>query len=603
MALPTTPTRSGRGSHPHPESPSTRRAPCGAARTRAVIDSVLLTAGMGTCTAFAFELETGDPDLAARWENRIRYNLGVRAQSQDPHILNNTTFDNSDSKFERGDINTNRLDILSEFDLVYRKRSGFRVSAALWYDNAYRSDAEKTANPNFVIPGLGDISSAYPGNRYTGFTKKWNEGPSAELLDAFVFTGFDLGTVPVNLKLGQHTIYWGESLFSFVHGVSYGQGPIDIRKALANPGVEVKEVFKPLPQLSATAQLSDEFTVAGQYFFSWRPSAFPDGGTYFGVLDALTQGGGTFAVNPAQAAAISSVLGGTPVAAAPFIPSYKDPKNTGDWGVMARWSPAQLGGTAGLYFRKYTDKLPQIVLGGLQPAPLALGVPIPTSLGLSYQEKRVKLIGASYSTLVKGVSVSAEAARRIDTPLLMGPATIVGSEPTGDTTHALVNAIAYIGKNSVFDSAALTSELTYSRVSKVKNNPANFNSVDHGCKGATELLGCATKDAWGLTVRFVPTWFQVFPGADLSMPLLYSVILNGTSPVLFGGFEGGSSYSLGLELDVKAKYNIAIAYNGSYARHHNDSVNAFGQPQVGAIGGIGAQWDRGWVSLTFKATF
>ena len=218
MDLLTTSNRSRRGSHP--ESPSTSRASCGAALTRAVMDCVLLTAGVGTCTAYAFQLDTEDPDLAARWDNSVRYNLGVRAQAQDPNILNNSTYDNSDSKFKRGDIVTNRLDILSEFDLVYRKRSGLRVSAALWYDNAYRSDAEITANPSFVIPGLGDISSAYPGNRYTGFTRRWNEGPSGEFLDAFVFTGFDLGAVPVNLKLGQHTIYWGESLFSFVHGVS-----------------------------------------------------------------------------------------------------------------------------------------------------------------------------------------------------------------------------------------------------------------------------------------------------------------------------------------------------------------------------------------------
>ena len=569
----------------------------------AVLDCALVAAGAGTCTAYAFPIDTGNPDLALRWDNSVRYNLGVRAQSQDANILNNSTYDNSDSKFKRGSIVTNRLDVLTESDLVYRRTSGLRVSAALWYDHAYRSDAERTANPNFVITGPGDISSAYPDNHYTRFTSRWNRGPSGEFLDAFAFTRFELGPVPVNVKLGQHTIYWGESLFSFVHGVSYAQGPIDIRKALANPGVEAKEVFKPLLQLSVTAQLSDELTLAGQYYFGWKPSAFPDGGTYFGVLDALTQGGGTYVVNSAQAMAISGALGGTPVVAVPFIPSYKDPKETGDWGVMARWSPAWLNGTAGLYVRKYTDKLPQIVLGGLQAAPLALGVPVPASLGLSYQEKRVTLVGASFSKLIEGVSVSAEIARRIDTPLLMGPATFLGAEPTGDTTHALINAIAYIGKTSVFDSAALTAELTYSRLDKVKNNPANFNSVDYGCKGAAEQLGCATRDSWGLTVKFAPTWFQVVPGADLSMPLLYSVGLKGTSPVLFGGYEGGSTYSLGFALDVKAKYNFAVAYNGSYARHHNDSVNAFGQQQVGGIGGIGAQWDRGWVSFTFKAAF
>jgi hypothetical protein len=169
--------------------------------------------------------------------------------------------------------------------------------------------------------------------------------------------------------------------------------------------------------------------------------------------------------------------------------------------------------------------------------------------------------------------------------------------------HALVNAIAYIGRTSAFDSAALTAELTYSRLAKVKDNPANFNSVDHGCKGATEQLGCATREAWGLTIKLEPTWFQVYPGADMSMPLLYSVGLKGTSPVLFGGYEGGRSYSIGLTLDMKASYSFALAYNGSYARHRDDSVNAFGQPQVGAIGGIGAQWDRGWVSFTFKAAF
>jgi hypothetical protein len=562
----------------------------------------IAVAGSG-CNVHAFPIDMGNPDVEFRWDNNVRYNLGVRVQAQDQNILNNANYDNSDSKFDRGSIVTNRIDVLSESDLVYRKRSGLRVSAALWYDQAYHSDAEITANPSFVIPGLGDISAAYPDNRYTGHTKHWNEGPSGEFLDAFVFTGFDLGDVAVNVKLGQHTIYWGESLFSFVHGVSYAQGPIDIRKALTNPGVEAKEVFKPLPQLSATAQLNDRLLVAAQYFFSWRPSAFPDGGTYFGVLDALSQGGGTYVVNPAQAAAISAGLNGIPVAAAPFIPIYKTPEKTGDWGVMTRWRPEWLDGAASLYYRQYIDKIPQIVLGGLQGPPLAAGAAVPISLGLSYQDSRVKLIGASYSTLIAGVSVGAEISHRVGTPLLMGPATILGSEPRGDTSHALINAIAYFGQAMAFDSAALTSELTYSRLDKVTANPSNFNSVDYGCKGASIQLGCATKNAWGLTVKFEPRWFQVYPGADLSAPLLYSIGLSGTSPVLFGGYEGSSTYSLGIALDVKAAYSFALAYNGSDAKHHNNSTNAFGQQQVGAIAGIGAQWDRGWLSFTFKTTF
>jgi hypothetical protein len=550
--------------------------------------------------AEAIPLDTGNPDLDIRWDNSVRYNLGVRAQGQDPNILNNSSYDDSDSKFKRGDIVTNRFDLLSEFDLIYKKSSGMRLSGAAWYDDAYHSSQVFT-NPVFTVPGFGDTSSAYPGNTYTDYTKRWNRGPSGEILDAFVFSKFDLGSVPVNVKLGQHTIYWGESLFSFVHGVSYGQGPVDIRKALVNPGVEAKEVFKPLPQISATAQLTDELQLAGQYFFGWKPSPFPDGGTYFGVIDALTLGGGTYLINPAAAALTSAQLG-VGVAAVPFIPSYKDPKKSGDWGLAARWSPAWLDGTMGAYYREYTDKLPQLVSAGFQPGPAALGVFIPTSYGLDYLDKRTKLIGASLSKQIAGMSVSGEVAHRSNTGLLMGPATVLGFEPVGDTWHALVNSIAYFGNTPVFDSAALTAELTYSRLDKVTSNGANFNSVDYFCRGAVDQLGCATKDAWGLALKFEPQWYQVFPGANLTMPIVYTRGLKGTSPVLFGGYEGAYTYSVGLTLDYVGKYNFALAYNGSYARH-TVATNALGLPAVNSIGGIGAQWDRGWVSFTFKASF
>jgi hypothetical protein len=33
--------------------------------------------------AQAFEIEVGNPDLAMRWDNTFRYNLGMRTQNQD----------------------------------------------------------------------------------------------------------------------------------------------------------------------------------------------------------------------------------------------------------------------------------------------------------------------------------------------------------------------------------------------------------------------------------------------------------------------------------------------------------------------------------------
>ena len=41
--------------------------------------------------AQAFEINTGNEDLAMRWDNTFRYNLGMRAQGQDPALLRTRT--------------------------------------------------------------------------------------------------------------------------------------------------------------------------------------------------------------------------------------------------------------------------------------------------------------------------------------------------------------------------------------------------------------------------------------------------------------------------------------------------------------------------------
>ena len=79
------------------------------------------------------------------------------------------------------------------------------------------------------------------------YTKRYAKGFSGEFLDAFVFANFDAGDIPVSVKAGQHTVYWGDSLLlgGAIHGVSYGQNPIDVWKGFATPGSEAKELFRP----------------------------------------------------------------------------------------------------------------------------------------------------------------------------------------------------------------------------------------------------------------------------------------------------------------------------------------------------------------------
>ena len=133
--------------------------------------------------ALAFEFDTGNPDLSIRWDNTFRYNLGMRVEGRDNKIGNSAISDEGTYSFDRGDIVTNRIDLLSELDVVYKKRlRRSRVSAAGWYDAAYGADSRSNPNPPLVnIP-------SYVGNRSTAdYTKRYYRGPSGELLDAFVF--------------------------------------------------------------------------------------------------------------------------------------------------------------------------------------------------------------------------------------------------------------------------------------------------------------------------------------------------------------------------------------------------------------------------------
>jgi hypothetical protein len=516
----------------------------------------------------AGKFDMPDADVVVRWDNTVRYNVGVRTEQQDKRIVNNPSFDASDLKFDKGDLVTNRLDLLTEFDLVFKKAHGFRVSAAGWYDNAYRDTAVK-GNPAF------GPTSAYPGNQYTNYARRYNRGPSGEILDAFVFTRFDLGAIPVNVKAGRHSLYWGESLFSLANSIAYSQAPVDVLRAVANPGSQAKELFLPLSQLSLQAQVSTTLSVAAQYSLDWEPWRLPDGGTYFGSANFFSVGGGTHLPN-----------------GIPFNGASVRPEKRGDRGAMARWSPDWLSGTVGLYYREFGEKLPWLVFSpGFADAHLAYA-------------GKTKLYGISATKEFGGTSFGAELSYRKNTALNSNAvATEQGAR--GDTWHALVNAITYFGKSPVWDAAPLTAELNYTRLDKVTSNEAIFPRLGSAACGSPVAGvpgdvtdGCATKDAWALNLALEPVFYQVLPGIDLKTPLSYAIGLKGNGPALGSSRKGNGSFSVGLSADVYNKYFISLKYS-DYLLKSRDNGNA-----VTANNAAGAMYsDRGWVSLTVKTTF
>ena len=393
--------------------------------------------------ALALEFDTGNEDLKVRWDNTARYNLGLRVQNQDPAILGNANADDGDRNFGNGSVVTNRLDVLSEFDIVWQRKYGVRVSAAGWYDQAYASlDNTNTASANTLVYGLPVAGVLSP------HTKRFGRDPSGEMLDWFAFGGFDVGGVPVNVKVGQHTAYWGESLLlgGLIHGMAYAQNSVDAWKLQATPGSEAKEYIRPRGAITIQAQPTAELSLAAQWFYNWQAVRSPESGSYLSGTDMLNFGGQSLITGPNPFAA---VIPGAPAALrlwnAQAVSPSRYSASLGDYGLAARWNPQWLDGTLGLYFRNTTDVLPQLMLTpGVASLPAATCTAIggtvlsPTTCLVNknattvgdlkqygkagtYQiayGNNIHLYGLSLSKNIAGVSVGAEMSYRQNMPLV-----------------------------------------------------------------------------------------------------------------------------------------------------------------------------------------
>jgi hypothetical protein len=279
----------GRNHNDHNEGETTPMNRSTPARATLALACALALAG----EARAFEIGLSNSDLSMRWDNTVRYNAGVRVQDQDTKILGNPNFDDGDRNFAKNSLVTNRVDVLSEFDFVWKRSFGARVSAAGWVDGAYSSlDNTNTATANTLQNGLPVAGALSP------YTKRYTKGPSGEILDAFVFGNFDAGNVPVSIKAGQHTAFWGESLLlgGAVHSVSYSQYSLDLQKGFMTPGSEAKELFRPRGGITMQVQPAQDLAIVGQWFYNWQAVRIPESGSYLTIQDGLNFGGQSIVV-------------------------------------------------------------------------------------------------------------------------------------------------------------------------------------------------------------------------------------------------------------------------------------------------------------------
>lgn len=529
--------------------------------------------------AQAFTIDSDNPDIKMSWDNTVKYSAGWRTAGIDRQVADGSlgpqmNTNDGDQNFKRGAMISNRLDLLSEFDFRYKKDFGFRLSGAAWYDDVYQHSND---NPG-VMGGFQVNSRSVTHNRFTRATEKLH-GQKAEFRDAFVYANFTPADMNVNIKGGQFTQLYGETLYFGYNGIAAAQTPLDLVRALSVPNSQFKEIALPVKQLSTQVQVNSNLSFGAYYQFEWKRNRIPAAGSYFSFTDFADKGGESIILGPGQ-----------------LLRRNKDfeAKDSGQGGMQMKYKAGDY--EFGLYAAQFHDKMPQFYIRpGVNPGNGYIG-----DYMLTYAEK-IKTVGASVSTLVGETNVAAEVSVRKDMPLAGIGVTLFADPtnnnssnpkyPVGDTFHFNMSAISVLGATALWEGASFVGELAYNRRMKITKN-------------ADQLDTSATRSATAIQFVFQPEYFQVLPGLDLQVPIGIGYGVKGNSSVAgvsaLMPSEGGGNFSIGLKGEYQKVWQLGLNYTkyfgdkGSVIKYNAD------RPRLSYKNFHG---DRDFISLSVQRTF
>ena len=544
-------------------------------RRSAIAAAALLATG-----AQAFEIDTGNPDLKLRWDNTVRYSTAFRLDERSPGLSrtvvgptgvvgpNNLNQDDGNNNFGRGAVSS-RVDLLSEIDLR-AGRFGARVSAAAWYDQIYNRATDNTTATSNSLNG----AAAFPSETRELMGRK------AEVLDAFVFGGFELGSLPVTVRLGRHTLLWGESLFFGANGIAGGQAPLDLIKLQSVPNSTFKEIARPTGKLSGQIQLSSDVSLGAYITYEWEKTRLMPAGAYLSTSDATGPGAERINAGPVGIFARRPDL---------------EARDSSQGGVQLRWRVDAIDTDLGFYAIRY------YATGPSNPNSRFTGTP-PALRAETYRwlyHEGIEAFGASFAKTINEWGLAGEMSYRRNTPLASTgqsviPAIGVGVNydnrdnpgyAVGETAHLQFSWLASLGPNFLSQESSFVGEIAWNKRMKVTKNPQMMNPN-------------ADETATAIRTSFSPSYRQVLPGLDLTPSIGLGYTWGKSSAVgpAFGPDKGGD-LTVGLGAVYLGAWNVNlnyVRYLGAEGPMLDNTNNAqFRQ----------ALKDRNFISLSLRTTF
>ncbi len=304
-----------------------------AVRKMFVVTSLALLAN-GNALAFQFS-QQGD-GFSGSWDTTLSYGLLSRVQEPDAALVavsnGGTAFsangDDGNLNYATG-IVSNVFKITSEIELN-RDNYGAFLRGTAFYDSE-NVDGQRERTP------LSDAALNLVGS-------------SAQLLDAYLWAEFYPADRPLEFRLGNQVLSWGESTF-IRNGINV-INPVDITKARL-PGAELREILKPVPLLSTIFTLSENSSLAAFYQLQWQETITDPSGSYFSSNDFAGVDGERVMLG------FGSVPEGD-FLAVKRAPTY-EAKDSGQFGLNYRFYLPEWNDTEfGLFYLNYHSRLPLI---------------------------------------------------------------------------------------------------------------------------------------------------------------------------------------------------------------------------------------------------
>ena len=573
--------------------------------------AIAIAAGFsGYASAYSFDSEKLG-GVEAQFNTTLSAGATWRAESRDTGLVgqgnggtaSSTNYDDGNLNFDQGDTVSKLVKGNSELFLSYDvdssvlTRVGALVRGRYWYDFELKDENRQH------VP----LSSDGRDNASGG-----------EILDAFIFTDWYFGNVPVSARYGNQVVSWGES--TFIQGGINTINPIDVN-AFRAPGAELKDALLPVEMFYLSAGITENVTIEGFVQTDWEKTRIDDCGTFFSTVDFVADGCGPILPSGAAPDALS-LMGPTINRVADREADSKD-----QFGIALRWYvPALNDSEIGFYYIKYNSRLPYIS-GIVNDGPGTNTLP---EYYIEYPEN-IDLYGISINTTIPGGwSLGAEYSFRKDLPLQWNAFELITAGLQTGTSlleqqrreelgipfpNAIQGAVSGNDRFDVsqaqftlikfFDQVMGASRLSlinevgavyvhglsgrYGRPGTYGPGPTLLSSgeplpsgVDL-CTGSSAVAnlnpayceneGFTTDFSWGYRTRLVWDYLKAFSGVNLFPRLAWSHDVKGYAPQPGGAFnEGNKSIGLGLEAVYQNKVSADISYTNYFGgKPYNDS--------------------------------